>query len=229
MFFAAFVSLNLGFQEARGHDMKYETFLAALRRYRHLPALAIDSNTDKGTQTNNGYWVCESKMKQCFINHNKARGRNNGPQVNLAVRRDELLDTGYGGYIGLFPNDDIRTDSYAQRRRPHYPYEPNRATPTNTSYRGSIQSPSQLSNSYRPDRSYPSQHGYQQRNRGPSNNSHTPENLLGRNQQYQSRFSSNDQQMGASRSRPSRFEPADSNRQRSARFDPADMNWRRKP
>lgn len=228
---------NLAFEEARGHEMKYDTFKDALMNCRHLPPLAVDSNTEKGTQTNKGYWVCESEMKERFNNHNQAREKKYGPQVNLTVRRDELVDTRCGGYMALIPNNAInrtgpnRADQPRRhsQQRTRNPYEHNwHDAPTNASANaGSMHSSSHLSNPYQSNRPYPAQYGYQQRNHGPSNNSHTPENLLSRNHQYQS-SSSHSNRMSVNRTRPSRFESNgdDSNRSWPSRFEQADLNRR---
>lgn len=119
---------------ARGHKMERENYLEKLKslsingnngdtdrvpskipKKERLPSLAIDTEIDKGTQTNRGYWIDEQQLP--------AHHRSMGPraldtsdhakkQVTLAGcvdirRRRDLIPDGRGGYFVHITSKEI--------------------------------------------------------------------------------------------------------------------------
>lgn len=197
------------FETARGHQMKYDDFKEQLKRYNYLPSLAIDSHTEKGTQTNDGYWVCESRIRHPNNYQDKARRANNDLQVNLTgcvnVEQADLIPDGRGGFFVHVRKGDIRPRAAMPPRSPHSSSNeyyrpvgpptllPQQPYPMNNPYRGPMPSHSSggqqpPSQSYRPN-FLPQQRRYH--NSRPMNDEHMPEHLLNRQQQHRRNFDSN--------------------------------------
>lgn len=113
------------FEVGRGHKMERSNYIQKLMnlvvkdgpnlKIPKLPALAIDTETDKGTQTNRGFWIDEQMIP------NKSRLSTHAPtdaanqiekQVQLigcvSVQRSDLIPDGRGGYFVHINSKDIQ-------------------------------------------------------------------------------------------------------------------------
>ncbi|XP_055316595.1 mRNA-capping enzyme [Sitodiplosis mosellana] len=125
------------FEEARSHQMERENYLEKLRnltakdgneeKIPKLPSLAIDTETDKGTQTLRGFWIDEHSIPTS----NRSMPSPQTPldafnqiqkQVNLIgcvnVQRNDLIPDGRGGYFVHINSKDVkRIDSHPPPNR----------------------------------------------------------------------------------------------------------------
>lgn len=129
--------LSVAFEIARGHKMERENYLDKLKQLRangegkhklsyasqSEPSLAIDTDFDKGTQTNNGFWINESLIPAYRRSIVTATDSHTSDQIRKQVnligcvnaKRKDLIPDGRGGYFLHVTRKDI------QRNEPTIP------------------------------------------------------------------------------------------------------------
>lgn len=118
-----FYFIKLAFEVARGHKMERENYLNELKKIgnRMLPSLAIDTDVDKATQTQPGFWITENSLpKSARNNSNDLQPHLDDmiepqQQVNLCgyvnVQHTDLIPDGRGGYFVRVQKRDIQKQS----------------------------------------------------------------------------------------------------------------------
>lgn len=141
--------------------MKYKDFKEQLKRYNYLPSLAIDSETEKGTQTNGGYWVSDAQVHHRNKGHAKQHRAHTDPQqVSLTgcanIAHTDLIPDGRGGYFvhlrecDIMPNRPAPAMNSRASQRP-MPRAPNNGVPMRPSpYPHSTPPPPMMQQAYRP-------------------------------------------------------------------------------
>lgn len=96
--------------------MERENYIDSLKRCRiKLPSLAIDTEFDKGVQTNNGFWIDERfirKQQQKQRVDNRANDQSHqqvslGGCVQKNVKRTDLISDRRGGYFVHVNSSDL--------------------------------------------------------------------------------------------------------------------------
>lgn len=87
-----------------------------------LPSLAIDTENDKSTQTNHGYWIDEFSLPQNHRRPTSTTIERSDPiqkQVSLAgcvnIQRRDLIPDGHGGYFVHITKKEIQRNDPHQR------------------------------------------------------------------------------------------------------------------
>lgn len=191
--------------------MAYEDFKQQLMRYNHLASLAIDSETEKGTQTNDGFWVCDTNVRHRNNGHGRPQRTNIDPQqVSLMgcanIQRADLIPDGRGDYFVHIRKCDIMPNMPANVSQNMNSYGNRRSMPRSASngillrppqmyphLSGPPQPPPMMQQTYRPH--YPPPPNQQRKryhhNHRTVNDDPMPENLLGRHHQHRWRFEAN--------------------------------------
>ncbi|XP_031634549.1 mRNA-capping enzyme [Contarinia nasturtii] len=121
------------FELARGHKMERDNYIDKLKclndngvKIPKIASLAIDTETEKGTQTHRGYWIDERNIAQ---NQRTSTGSNTSfeaseqKQVQLVgcvnVQRRNLIPDGTGNYFVRVMKKDIKRHEPPSRREPY--------------------------------------------------------------------------------------------------------------
>lgn len=133
-------SLFSAFEVARGHQIErknYTDFLKTLK-FEVFESMAVDTETNKGTQTQNGYWLTEASVRSRQNKALKNRKHSTNPndisddtdqQVSLVgcanISNANLIPDGRGGFFVHIQKKDILPNihgfSDSKRRLPQTP------------------------------------------------------------------------------------------------------------
>lgn len=116
------LNFSTAFEMARGHKMERENYIMKLTnltakegktKIPKLPSLAIDTETDKGTQTTRGYWIPDHAVSGNRSISQPAEASNQiQKQVQLVgcanIKRSDLIPDGRGGYFVHINSRDIQ-------------------------------------------------------------------------------------------------------------------------
>lgn len=128
----------------RGHKMERENYIEKLYRLTgnkvkipKLLSLAVDTETEKGTQTDRGYWINETSIPN-RTGHTHSEPLNGiQKQVTLEgcvnIQRSNLIPDGRGGYFVHITGKDIQRKDTAPPNR-HRSNFNKRSTHHNNSY-----------------------------------------------------------------------------------------------
>lgn len=131
------LSLFSAFEVARGHQIErknYTDFLKTLK-FEEFESMAVDTETNKGTQTQNGYWLTEasvrSRQNQALQNRKHSTNPNDisndtYQQVSLVgcanISNANLIPDGRGGFFVHIQKKDILPNNHgfsdSKRRLP---------------------------------------------------------------------------------------------------------------
>lgn len=118
------LSFFSAFEIARGHQIQrknYTDFLKTLK-FEVFESMAVDTETNKGTQTQNGFWLTEASVRS-RQNHAKKRSRNPtdisddaDQQVSLVgcvnISNANLIPDGRGGFFVHIQKKDILPNNH---------------------------------------------------------------------------------------------------------------------
>lgn len=110
------------FEVARGHKMERENYIEKLYRLTgnkipKLSSLAVDTETEKGTQTNRGYWISESSIPNRSGHTNSEALNDIHKQICVNVQRSNLIPDGRGNYfVHINAKDVQRKDTVPPNR-----------------------------------------------------------------------------------------------------------------
>lgn len=134
--------MSPAFEVARGHKMERENYIDKLKRLtvgnsssssdfkiprkEKLPSLAIDTEFDKGTQTNRGYWIDDVSVPPHHRNFAPASSSNSSlgslpKEIPLNIRKRDLIPDGYGNYFVHITTKELqRTNEMRRGDGPRY-------------------------------------------------------------------------------------------------------------
>lgn len=196
-FLKFFFIFSIAFEVARGHQIERKNYTDYLKTLKHevIESVAIDTEFNKGTQTQRGFWINEDRIRTRKRGHQQTnpphlRTEGMGPQVSLVgcvnIQKTDLIPDGRGGFFVHIGSKDIdqpqshHGHNNMRRQAPLPPPQQQRQMiPPSSHQINSRLSPNQRRSRFHPDQAYA-------RSSHPRSNQYLAEDLLGINSRQRS-------------------------------------------